>query len=223
MLLCPWLLSLLYNSLRPIFLRTRFTIAFLYVRRFIEPRQHCAFVDLNKVQWWWWRKSWGRNPPEYQINVLQKTVFKEKQTKAVVYIVIQASASQYWITRELLWCFCMQHMIYYCTFCGTIRASEDKRAVRETLLSKLKQLLFRFFSINQLFQNDETDSFAGYFLPAVTGNMTFYHCDTLTHSFSHLYSKKKQTHTTRSRKLFIHTVYINLYCVSRCAQYFTRA
>lgn len=115
-------------------------------------QENTAFVDSNKVQWWWWRKGWGRNPPEYQIDVLQKIVFKKKQTKAVVYILIQASASQYWITRELLWCFCMQHMIYYCTFCGTIRASEDMRAVRETLLSKLKQLLFLFFLLINCFK-----------------------------------------------------------------------
>lgn len=36
MLLCPWLLSLLYKTLRPVFLRF-FFIAFLYVRGFIEP------------------------------------------------------------------------------------------------------------------------------------------------------------------------------------------
>ncbi len=122
MLLCPWLLSLLYNKLKTIFWRGFFIIYFL---AFIYVWNNTAFVALNKVQWLWWWKSCGRNPPEYHINILLKLVFREKQTKAVLYILIQASASQYWITRELLSCFYMQHMIYYCTFCCTIRASED--------------------------------------------------------------------------------------------------
>lgn len=67
----------------------------------------------------------GENLPEYQIDVLQNLFSKRSRLKAVLHILIQASPSQYWITRELLWCFCMQHMIYYCTFCCAITASED--------------------------------------------------------------------------------------------------
>lgn len=210
MLLCPWLLSLLYNSLRPIFLRTRVIITFLYVRRFIEPRQHCAFVDLNKVQWWWWRKSWGRNPPEYQIDVLQKIVFKEKE--AVVYILIQASASQYWITRELLWCFCMQHMIYYCTFCGTIRASEDTRAVRETLLSKLEWLLFLFFPLINCFKMMRLIHLQAIFY---LQPLAIWHFIILIHSPIHsvIYTKKKpNAHHEIEEAVYRHSLHQFVLC-----------
>lgn len=42
-LLCPWLLSLLYNSLKPFFLRMRFALDFCMWE--MSPKQPCAFVD----------------------------------------------------------------------------------------------------------------------------------------------------------------------------------
>lgn len=49
---------------------------------------------------------------------------------------------QYWIICKLLWYCCTHLMIYYCTFCFTIRISEDSMLL-EKLLSKIK--LFTFF------------------------------------------------------------------------------
>lgn len=67
-----------------------------------------------------------------------------------------------------------------------------RRAVRETLLSKLKLLLFLFFLLINCFKMMRLIHLQTIFLPAAAGNVTFYHLDTLTHSFSHY--TQKQTH-----------------------------
>lgn len=105
----------------------------------------------NKMPLLTWKKNRGSRQKKH-LNIksmfFKKLFSKRRRQKAVVYILIQAPASQYWITHELLWCFCMQHMIYYCTFCCTIRASEDIALIKKKknpLLCKHKLLLFLFF------------------------------------------------------------------------------
>lgn len=119
-----------------------------------------------------------------------KAMFSKNQTKAVLYILIQASASQYWITSELLWCFCMQHMIYYCTFCGTIGASEHSMLFKK--LSKLKLLLFPFFSINQLFQKRWH-----WFICRLFSTCSCWQYDILSSRYTHLFSQN--THAPQER------------------------
>lgn len=79
-------------------------------------------------------------------------------------------------------------------------------AVRQTLLSKFKLLLFILFYNNQLFRSDETDSFAGYFLPAAAGNMTFYHFGSHIHSVIYINTPHK------IQEDFIHSLHQFLLC-----------
>lgn len=80
-------------------------------------------------------------------------------------------------------------------------------AVRETLLSKLKLLLFLFFLLINCFKMMRLIHLQTIFLPAAAGNVTFYHLDTLTQvSLVTLVIILKNKHTTRFRTLFIHSL-----------------
>lgn len=143
----------------------------------------------------------------------KNNVFKEKQTKAVLYFLIQASASQYWITSELLWCFCMQHMIYYCTFCCTITASEDSMLLKK--LSKLKLLLFPFFLLINCFKSDETDSL---FICRLFSTCSCWQYDILSSRYTHLFSQN--THAPQERSC-LHSPRQFVLCQEICAIFHT--
>lgn len=132
------------------------------------------------------------------------TDFKEKQTKAVPYIRIQAWESQYWITPELLWCFCMQHMIYYCTFCCTISASEDNTLLEKTLPNKLKLLLILFFYLST---TSATMKLINLQAISYLELLETRHYIIVRQSPIHsaIYTRK-QAHGTRLRKLLRHTI-----------------
>ena len=215
MLLCPRLLSLLFNSLRHISLRTRFPLhVYCMCWMLYWVRRALCICSLEKSEMIIVKKE--------QRGILNQCFAKKcfhREARAVLSFLIQASASQYWITWKLLWCFCMQHMIYYCTFCCTIKGSQDSVLLQK--LSSANSNCFCFFlSINQLFTMMKLINLQAIFYLQL---LAMWNWIILMHSPIHVIYTQEKTHTTRFRRLFIYTVYINLYCVSRCLQYFTQA
>lgn len=208
MLLCPRLLSLLFNSLRHISLRMRFPLH-LYVL-------DALLGEESIVHLFTWKK-WNDNSEERGIlNQCFEKICFHREAQAVLSFLIQASASQYWMTWKLLWCFCMQYTIYYCTFCCTIRGSQDSVMLQK--LSAANSNCFCFFlSINQRFTMMKLINLQAIFYLQL---LAMWNWIILMHSPIHVIYTQEKTQTTRFRRL--HT-YIDLYCVSRCLQYFTQA
>lgn len=97
-LLCPWLLSLLYNSLKPFFLRMRFALDFCMWE--LSPKQPCAFVHPIIVQHNVEKRAELKNKTKKKNN---SNVFKcfDREAKTGIYVPILPTASQYWIPTEL--------------------------------------------------------------------------------------------------------------------------
>lgn len=159
MLLYPWSLSLLFNSLRPIFLR-RDNLSFnFYMWDTVLNQDNTAFVDLNKVCNHDGKENgWGRNPPEYHIDVLQILISKRKAYKGCS---LQSDSGFNISILNSLWAIMMllyaahDLLLYLLLYHQTLIR---QHAVRGTLLRKVKQkskLLLFFISINQQFQSVE--------------------------------------------------------------------
>lgn len=219
MLPCPWLLSILYNSLRTIFLRTRL---FFLFNALISEKPYWAQSLLT------WLNG-GKERVEGEICPNNKSMFRKKKQKKIVFKEERTRVcsphsdsglsisilNNPWAIMMLLYAthdLLLHLLLHHQSFRG-------QRVFRETVLGKLKLLLFStphllFPLLINCFQTARRIHLQTIFYLQLLGGQ----CDVLSSWYIHPFIQT--THDTRFARLFTH---INLNRVSRCVQYFLHA